>query len=87
MKVVYVMEKPKSCEECDLCHDTRCEPLDMLIMDREEDDVTYIIEPYLKECPLRPLPEKVPCNYYDFEHFDTGHDRGWNDFYDKIMGE
>ena len=41
----------------------------------------------LKNCPIRTLPEKQVCNYYEFETFVNGVAKGWNDCIDHITGE
>lgn len=41
----------------------------------------------LKECPIKPLPQKRPCNYYNFEGYNNGYDKGWNDCIDHLTGD
>lgn len=41
----------------------------------------------LDSCPLLKLPESRPCNYFQFENYNNGYDKGWNDFRDTIMLE
>lgn len=72
-KSVLILDTPDKCEDCYLCHNDVCKVLD-LVVKREKH----------KDCPLRELPSKEQCNYYNFENFNTGRQRGWNDFYDMI---
>lgn len=81
-KAVYIINKPQSCTDCFLCKDYKCQHLDTMILEEVDG-----VRPFLPECPLKALPEKNPCNYYDFEKYQSGYDKGWNDFYDKIVGE
>ena len=70
-KSVMVMDTPANCKECRI---SKCEAW-------VDDDARP------DGCILRPLPDKVPCNYYEFEGFTAGHDRGWNDYADHITGD
>lgn len=73
-KSVLVIDTPYICADCKLCWNGIC-----VVMDAEvKNDSIH------KECPLKTLPPKEQCNYYNFENFDTGRRRGWNDFHDMI---
>ena len=41
----------------------------------------------LKDCPIKELPKKRSCNYYNFEGYNNGYDKGWNDCIDHLTGE
>lgn len=71
MKSVYILETPDNCKECPI---NKCTEW----VDAEERP---------EDCPLRPLPPPEPCNYYNFETFESGQAHGFNRFREKITGE
>lgn len=87
-KSVLVIDKPNSCDECDLCHlkedgienrlVTFCSATSSIIVGKDT---------ISEDCPLVTLPEKRPCNYLTFEGYTNGYDKGWNDYRDTICKE
>lgn len=84
MKSVLIIDTPVNCDECDLCYlkseDKWYCPM-VGFMDRA------MMQERHSSCPLKPLPEKMPCNYYTAEGFNNGYDKGWNDYRDHLTGE
>lgn len=67
-KSVLIIDTPDNCKECRI---SKC----ALWVDGDERP---------QDCPLRPLPPKEPCNYYDFETFTSGVAHGHNRLLDQI---
>jgi len=79
-KSVLVVEKPESCDVCDLCINQVCGILRKPIIT----DKIYQID---DDCPLKDLPQKQMCNERDFENYTNGYGKGWNDCLRHITGE
>lgn len=49
---------------------------------------TYIDDPLKRPefCSVTPLPPKMPLIQYDFETYQTGYAKGFNDFRDQLTG-
>lgn len=85
MKSVLVIDTPENCDTCDL---SRLYSLSGKIakkpfcfaLNEFVEDASIILE----DCPLKKLPQIRPCNYYDFEHYTSGYDKGWNDCIEAI---
>lgn len=84
-KSVLILDTPVNCDECDLSciagyGPTRplCSALRIFI-----DDPSKVCE----DCPLKDLPKKQVCNEYDFENYNNGYNKGYNDAIDMITGE
>ena len=71
MKSVLIIDTPANCKECLV---NKC---DMWV---DEDERP-------KDCPLKELLQKRPCNYLTSEGYNNGYDKGWNDYYDHITGD
>lgn len=41
----------------------------------------------LEECPIKRLPTKQTCDYYNFADYTNGVAKGWNDCIDHLTGE
>ena len=86
MKSVLVIDTPDNCDTCDL---SRLYSLSGKLV---KDPFCFALNKYvedgqiiLEDCPLKKLPQIRPCNYYDFEHYTSGYDKGWNDCIEHIM--
>lgn len=81
-KVMFVMDKPESCEKCKL---SRCLPakgVGICGINREHfDDMTKVQD----WCPMRDVPEKDNESYYPDEYQD-GFAAGYNFCLDEILG-
>lgn len=80
MKSVLVIEKPESCDVCDLCMNQVCGILRKPIIT----DKIYQID---DDCPLKDLPKYEIANEYNFESYKNGVAVGWNRCLEKITGE
>ena len=86
---IFETDEPLSCATCPFSNDreepvfqTECSKLSIDIL---PDDMGT--DGRLKICPIRKLPEKQVCNYYEFKTFANGVAKGWNDCIDHITGE
>ena len=79
MKSALIIETPTNCIDCPLqADDKACGITETSFKDIQAN------KQVLQDCPLRPLPSKQVCNYYNFENFVNGRIRGWNDYYDML---
>jgi hypothetical protein len=101
MKSVLVIDTPENCNDCPLCihtaeekryigycntsdEDYYCKALDRFMeYDKVDGGVDILVKP--EDCSLKNLPQMRPCNYYDFEHYNSGYDKGWNDCIEHIL--
>ena len=82
MKSVLVIDTPERCEDCPCAYFTEGATSDYCrVTDSDIEDGMLILE----DCPLKKLPQIRPCNYYDFEHYTSGYDKGWNDCIEHIL--
>lgn len=85
MKSVLVIDTPKNCIDCPCSYFTEgtteyAQSDYCIVTNSEIEDLDGILE----DCPLKKLPQIRPCNYYDFEHYNSGYDKGWNDCIEAI---
>ena len=79
MKSALIIDTPTNCIDCPLqADDKACGITETSFKDIQAN------KQVLQDCPLRPLPDKQICNYYNFENFVNGRIRGWNDYYDML---
>lgn len=85
---VLVMDTPETCRECKLS-DVNLKDLTVVCRATGQmaEDSLKGCEDLKAGCPLRRLPQKRYCNYYEFETYTNGVDKGWNLYYDAIVGE
>ena len=81
---ILEMEEPLNCAKCQYSTTRNVPVCTKLDVNIELDDISA---ERLKDCPLRKFPEKQVCNYYNFESFNNGVAKGWNDCIDHITGE
>ena len=83
-KSILAIDKPANCDECDICYYKDKELFCPFVGFLVDKDYTEIIH---DDCPLKSMPVKQPCNYYDFENYTNGYSKGWNDCVDYLNEE
>ena len=84
-KSIVTIDTPENCVDCDMTTLSGCgiEHPYCAVLNRFLDNPDIVQE----DCPLKELPKSRLCNYYDFEHYTSGYDKGWNDCIEQITGE
>lgn len=88
-KMILVIDKSVNCDECDICYPRVAEDGERMEFCPMTGwmKIETAKEGIQPNCPLKKLPQTRPCNYYDFEHYTSGYDKGWNDCVDYLSEE
>lgn len=85
-KSILIIDKPVNCDECDICClrvTENGEQMEFCPMTGWM-EIKTAQEGIQSNCPLKAMPVKEPCNYYNFETYVNGYGKGWNDCIDYL---
>ena len=94
MKAILVIDKPKSCNECQLKYVHLRKDSWYCCLTNTEVEYECNMEIIDKNCPLKPMPEKIDIYERIYQAYGYGNDETYQrirqeveDIYDEILGE